>query len=273
SYVNPLLSMTRLTLVSLSATTTHISSARSMKPFSIGIGASITMMSHFPVLFRASTVSYIFSAIYLWVMALSIPSLSGSENTMSASFFLSSSPSSPTISPPKYPTSSSKALLPADVTLFASTSASMTAAPRSFSTLATELFPLPMPPVTPIILNIIILSSHCLFYFVSYQLDPVLTSATSGTSSLTAFSMHSLSIFSTSSFSSTLVSTISSSCTWSISADIILRARSSLYTLTIAILMISAAVPWIGMFMATRSPKDRVLKLDDFSSGRYLLLP
>ena len=32
--------------------------------------------------------------------------------------------------------------------------------------------------------------------------------------------------------------------------------------------MMSAAVPWMGMFRATRSPKERRLKLEDFSSGR-----
>ena len=34
-----------------------------------------------------------------------------------------------------------------------------------------------------------------------------------------------------------------------------------------AILIMSAAVPWIGAFIATRSPKERCIKLDDFSSG------
>ena len=42
---------------------------------------------------------------------------------------------------------------------------------------------------------------------------------------------------------------------------------------TIAILIISAAVPCIGIFLATRSPNALVLKFEAVSSGRYLLLP
>ena len=38
-------------------------------------------------------------------------------------------------------------------------------------------------------------------------------------------------------------------------------------TRIMAILMISAAVPWIGEFIATRSPKDRCIKFEDFNSG------
>ena len=40
-----------------------------------------------------------------------------------------------------------------------------------------------------------------------------------------------------------------------------------------AIFMISAAVPWIGEFMATRSPKDRCMKLLEASSGTGRLRP
>ncbi len=35
-----------------------------------------------------------------------------------------------------------------------------------------------------------------------------------------------------------------------------------------AILMMSAAVPWMGMFRATRSPKARIMCLPELSSGR-----
>ncbi len=48
--------------------------------------------------------------------------------------------------------------------------------------------------------------------------------------------------------------------------EIFLLNRSS--TRIIAILMMSAAVPWIGEFMAaTRSPKERCMKFEDFNSG------
>ena len=39
-------------------------------------------------------------------------------------------------------------------------------------------------------------------------------------------------------------------------------------TWTMASFMMSAAVPWMGMFNATRSPKERMLKLEDLISGR-----
>ena len=39
-------------------------------------------------------------------------------------------------------------------------------------------------------------------------------------------------------------------------------------TRTMASLMISAAVPWIGMLRATLSPKERVIPLEARSSGR-----
>ena len=39
-------------------------------------------------------------------------------------------------------------------------------------------------------------------------------------------------------------------------------------TWTMASFMMSAAVPWMGMFSATRSPKERMLKLEDLISGR-----
>ena len=69
------------------------------------------------------------------------------------------------------------------------------------------------------------------------------------------------------SFSSSAVSTRSSSCTCRISLErrFSLLNRSS--TRIIAILMMSAAVPWIGEFMATRSPKERCMKFEDFNSG------
>ena len=40
-----------------------------------------------------------------------------------------------------------------------------------------------------------------------------------------------------------------------------------------AILMASAAVPWIGMLMAMRSPDDLTRKLLDWISGMYLRRP
>ena len=64
--------------------------------------------------------------------------------------------------------------------------------------------------------------------------------------------------------SSLCTSNISSSCTWRISLDFKFLLLSSLYTFTIAILIISAALPCIGVFSATLSPKDLILKLFDF---------
>ena len=52
-----------------------------------------------------------------------------------------------------------------------------------------------------------------------------------------------------------------------------LPPRSRSRTRIIAILIMSAAAPWIGILRATRSPKLRRLKLDDASSGRYRRRP
>ena len=157
---------------------------------------------------------------------------------------------------------------------FASTSASITAAPRSFNILATELFPLPIPPVTPIIFTIIILSSQCsvLFRVIPagscfdlsnewyIDLCCIFHALLQYHFHLTPFHLHSF--------------RRSVHRGPEVSAPISFYVHEvHLYTLTIAILMMSAAVPWIGMFIAARSPKDRTLKLEDFSSGRYLLLP
>ena len=50
-------------------------------------------------------------------------------------------------------------------------------------------------------------------------------------------------------------------------------ASSRAWTRTIAILRMSAAVPWMGMLMAIRSPADLTLKLLDLISGMYLRRP
>lgn len=65
----------------------------------------------------------------------------------------------------------------------------------------------------------------------------------------------------------TAVSTRSSSWTCRISLDSRPSSRSLRSTRIMAIFMISAAVPWIGEFMATRSPKERCMKLAEPSSG------
>ena len=52
-----------------------------------------------------------------------------------------------------------------------------------------------------------------------------------------------------------------------------LALRSASSTRIMASLMISAAVPWMGVFSATRSPKERRLKLLLLSSGRYRRRP
>ena len=50
-------------------------------------------------------------------------------------------------------------------------------------------------------------------------------------------------------------------------------SASALWTRIIAILMMSAALPWIGLFMATRSPNARRFRFFDESSGIYRRLP
>ena len=49
--------------------------------------------------------------------------------------------------------------------------------------------------------------------------------------------------------------------------DLSVANQMALMGVIIAILITSAAVPWIGAFIATRSPKFRCIKLLDFNSG------
>ena len=65
----------------------------------------------------------------------------------------------------------------------------------------------------------------------------------------------------------------SSSCTCRTSLDFMFLMRSFCPQRSFAIFMISAAVPWIGEFIATRSPNCLCIKLLEDSSGTGLLLP
>ena len=56
-------------------------------------------------------------------------------------------------------------------------------------------------------------------------------------------------------------STISSSWTWRTSRPSSPSVRSRSRTRSMASLMMSAAVPWMGMFRATRSPKERSIEV------------
>ena len=62
-------------------------------------------------------------------------------------------------------------------------------------------------------------------------------------------------------------STISSSWTWRTSFASRPASFIAFHTRIMASLITSAAVPWMGILRATRSPKERRLKLEDFSSG------
>ena len=96
-------------------------------------------------------------------------------------------------------------------------------------------------------------------YFVSYHEYPAWTSATSGTCSEAAFSMQSRKSAQTASCSAAGASTISSSCTCKMSLARNPCSPSRLCTAFIAILMMSAAAPCTGVFMAARSPNWRRL--------------
>ena len=65
----------------------------------------------------------------------------------------------------------------------------------------------------------------------------------------------------------------SSSCTWIMSWAAKPSDKSRRCTSFIAILMMSAALPCMGWFMAVRSPKARCWPLELFSSGMWRLRP
>ena len=109
-------------------------------------------------------------------------------------------------------------------------------------------------------------------YFASYQLAPLCTSTSNVTFRSAAAFILSTRIFRTCSTSSSAVSISSSSCTCRISLDFNPDCLSASQTRIMAILMMSAAVPWIGEFIATRSPKDRCMKFEEASSGTGRLL-
>src|SRR6266568_8616895 len=108
---------------------------------------------------------------------------------------------------------------------------------------------------------------------ISSQFAPDLTSTTSGTSSEYAFPISSLSSAATSSTSDAGTSATSSSCTCRRT-----RARrpadaSLSYTRRIAIFMMSAAVPWIGMLIAMRSAAPRIALFGLVISAMYRRRP
>ena len=99
------------------------------------------------------------------------------------------------------------------------------------------------------------------------------SSATSGTFSCAAFSMASRRISAARSASSGGHSSSSSSCTCRIRRLCIPASRSALSVRTIASLIMSAAVPCTGVFMAARLPNSRIGAFGLFSSGRYRRRP
>ena len=103
--------------------------------------------------------------------------------------------------------------------------------------------------------------------FTGKTVIPFCTSASSGTRSCATFSISAVTIFFTCSASFTGHSTISSSWTCRTSRALSFCFLSAASTRSMASLMISAAVPWIGVLSATRSPKERILKLLLLSSG------
>ena len=104
-------------------------------------------------------------------------------------------------------------------------------------------------------------------HFASNQVSPTWASTSSGTESCTAPSIPSTRIFSASSAHDRSASTNSSSCTCRISLASSPRSFSSRSTRIMAILIISAAVHWMGLFIATRSPKCWRFLLEENSSG------
>ena len=99
------------------------------------------------------------------------------------------------------------------------------------------------------------------------------TSISSITDNCAAPCISSARIFRTSCSSSAAVSTSSSSCTVRISRDFNPSASRRSCTRFMAILIMSAAVPCIGEFIAMRSPNERCIKLLEESSGIGRLLP
>jgi hypothetical protein len=109
-------------------------------------------------------------------------------------------------------------------------------------------------------------SSQC-FSAVAHD-EPLAVSTSSGTARSTTPDMRFTSRSRRVSCSSGTASHTSSSWTWSSSWDDRLRRVISPATATIAFLMMSAAVPWIGAFSAMRSAISRRWRLSDTRSGR-----
>ena len=109
--------------------------------------------------------------------------------------------------------------------------------------------------------------------FTGKTVIPFCTSASSGTRSSITCSIASFSSFPAFSTSSGGHSSSSSSCTCKISRLFSPSRRKASSTRTIASLIISAAVPCTGVFMAARLPNSRTTALSLFSSGRYRRRP
>src|SRR6185437_2032845 len=107
----------------------------------------------------------------------------------------------------------------------------------------------------------------CGQYLVSSQLSPTPMSTTSGTDSWVACSISCFTRTVISSTSSGGASKTSSSCTCRIICVRAPAARNAWWIRIIAILIRSAAEPWMGEFVAVRSPNCRMLKFRSRNSG------
>src|SRR3990172_3236565 len=111
-------------------------------------------------------------------------------------------------------------------------------------------------------------SPGCRAQCASLQVRPTPTSTSSGTRSSKTDSMISRTRAETDSTWCSGASKTSSSCTWRIMSASRPASRSAASTRTIAVLIRSAAVPWITVFTAMRSAAERCTRLREPRSGR-----
>ena len=105
------------------------------------------MITTLPCSAASAAIRFISAMTAGWTILLSTFSSSGSLNTMSATAWRSSVPSSPTIRWPHRSTIALKTAPPGDWSSLVTASASTMTAPRAASRLDTDDLPEPMPPV------------------------------------------------------------------------------------------------------------------------------
>ena len=103
----------------------------------------------------------------------------------------------------------------------------------------------------------------------SPQASPVFSSTLRGTFSGIALGISSVTISFSCSSSRTGVSKMSSSCTCRIIIERIFNSSKRSWMRTMAILIMSAAVPWMGMLIAIRSPAALCIRFLDLISRMY----